>query len=61
MPKDGHKRRMKCLTWRFLSASEYDKKVANKQAWNNFWVALGEGMACKSSRPILLYYNIFWE
>ena len=32
-----------------LSASEYDKKVANKQAWNNFWVALGEGMAASNA------------
>lgn len=32
-----------------LSASEYDKKVANKQAWNNFWVALGEGMAASQA------------
>lgn len=32
-----------------LSASEYDKKVANKQAWNNFFVALGEGMAANQA------------
>lgn len=32
-----------------LSASEYDKKVANKQAWNKFWVALGEGMAASQA------------
>src|SRR5574344_123819 len=32
-----------------LSASEYDKKVANKQAWNNLWVALGEGMAASQA------------
>lgn len=32
-----------------LSASEYDKKVANKQAWKNFWVALGEGMAASNA------------
>lgn len=28
-----------------LTAYEYDKKVANKQAWNNFFVGFGEGMA----------------
>ena len=32
-----------------LSAAEYDKKVAKKQAWNNFWVALGEGMAANQA------------
>jgi hypothetical protein len=32
-----------------LSSAEYDKKVANKQAWNNFWVALGEGMAANQA------------
>ena len=37
-----------------LSASEYDKKVANKQAWNNFWVALGEGMAAIPVEVLML-------
>ena len=32
-----------------LSAATYDKKVANRQAWNNFWVALGEGMAASQA------------
>ena len=32
-----------------LSSYEYDKKVANKQAWSNFWVALGEGMAASNA------------
>ena len=32
-----------------LSSYEYDKKVANKQAWNNFWVGLGEGMAAANA------------
>lgn len=32
-----------------LSAAEYDKKVANRQAWNNFWVALGEGLAASGA------------
>ena len=32
-----------------LSNAEYDKKVANKQAWNNFWNALGEGMAASQA------------
>lgn len=28
-----------------LSYAEYDKIVKNKQRWDNFWVALGEGLA----------------
>lgn len=28
-----------------LTYAEYDKIVKNKQRWNNFWVALGEGLA----------------
>lgn len=28
-----------------LSYEDYDKIVKNKQRWNNFWVALGEGLA----------------
>lgn len=32
-----------------LSSDEFDKKVAKKQAWNNFWVALGEGMAASTA------------
>jgi hypothetical protein len=28
-----------------LTYAEYDKIVKRKQSWNNFWVALGEGMA----------------
>ncbi|MBO5602217.1 MAG: sulfur globule family protein [Prevotella sp.] len=36
---------VKTIPLEVLSSYEYDKKVAQKQAWNNFWVALGEGMA----------------
>lgn len=32
-----------------LSAVEFDKKVANKQAWGKFLVALGEGMAASQA------------
>ena len=32
-----------------LSAREYDKTVARKQAWNNFWVAFGQSMAASSA------------
>ena len=32
-----------------LSAREYDKTVARKQSWNNFWVALGQSMAASSA------------
>lgn len=35
----------KTIPLEILSSQDYDKKVANKQAWNNFFVALGEGMA----------------
>ena len=39
----------KTIPLEILSSYEYDKKVANKQAWSNFWVALGEGMAASSA------------
>ena len=32
-----------------LNSYEYDKKVANKQAWSNFWVSLGEGVAASNA------------
>jgi hypothetical protein len=32
-----------------LSYAEYDKIVKKKQRWNNFWVALGEGLAAYSA------------
>lgn len=40
---------IKTIPLEVLSSYEYDKKVANKQAWNNFWVALGEGMAASNA------------
>lgn len=39
----------KTIPLEILSSYEYDKKVANKQAWSNFWVALGEGMAASNA------------
>ncbi len=36
---------VKTIPLQIFSSREYDKKVAHKQAWNNFWAALGEGMA----------------
>lgn len=39
----------KTIPLEILSSYEYDKKVSNKQAWNNFWVALGEGMAASNA------------
>ena len=39
----------KTIPLEILSSYEYDKKVANKQAWSNFWVALGEGMAANNA------------
>lgn len=39
----------KTIPLKILSSYEYDKKVANKQAWSNFWVALGEGMAANNA------------
>lgn len=35
----------KTIPLKILSSYEYDKIVANKQAWNNFLVELGESMA----------------
>lgn len=35
----------KTIPLQVFTAYEYDKKVKNRQAWNNFFVALGEGMA----------------
>ena len=32
-----------------LTANEYDSKVSRRQTWNNFFVALGEGMAASSA------------
>lgn len=40
---------LKTIPLEVLSSYEYDKKVARKQAWNNFWVALGEGMAASNA------------
>lgn len=40
---------IKTIPLKVLSSYEYDKKVANKQAWNNFFVALGEGMAASNA------------
>lgn len=40
---------IKTIPLEVLSSYEYDKKVANKQAWNNFWVAFGEGMAASNA------------
>ena len=45
--KDGQV--SKTIPLEILSSYEYDKKVANKQAWSNFWVALGEGMAANNA------------
>ena len=39
----------KTIPLEILSSYEYDKKVAIKQAWSNFWVALGEGMAASNA------------
>lgn len=39
----------KTIPLEILSSYEYDKKVANKQVWSNFWVALGEGMAASNA------------
>lgn len=40
---------VKTIPLEVLSSYEYDKKEARKQAWNNFWVALGEGMAASNA------------
>ena len=40
---------VKTFPMEILSAYEYDKKVKRKQSWNNFWVALGEGMAASNA------------
>ncbi len=45
--KDGQIK--KTIPLEVLSSAQYDKKVANRQAWNNFWVALGEGMAASQA------------
>ena len=39
----------KVFDMQLLSASEYEKTVGRKQSWNNFWVALGQGMAASSA------------
>lgn len=39
----------KTIPLEILSSYEYDKKVANKQAWSNFWVGLGESMAASNA------------
>lgn len=39
----------KTIPLEVLSSYEYDKKVANKQAWSNFWVGLGEGLAASNA------------
>lgn len=39
----------KTIPMEILSSYEYDKTVKRKQAWNNFWVALGEGMAAANA------------
>lgn len=39
----------KYIDLQVLSAAEYDKKVASKQSWNNFWVAVGEGVAASAA------------
>lgn len=43
------KKKKKMFDMKVLSALEYDKKVAKKQAWNNFWVAVEEGMAASQA------------
>ena len=40
---------LKIIPLEILSSYEYDKKVANKQAWNNVLVALGEGIAASNA------------
>ena len=35
----------KTIPLEVLTASKYDNIVANKQGWNNFWAALGGGLA----------------
>ena len=39
----------KAIPLEILASYEYDKKVANKQKWSNFWVALGEGIAASNA------------
>ena len=39
----------KTIPLEVLTSYEYDKKVASKQAWSNFWVGLGEGMAASNA------------
>lgn len=40
---------VKTFPMEILSAYEYDKKVKRKQHWNNFWVALDEGIAASNA------------
>ena len=42
-----------------LSYTDYDKIVKRKQNWNNFWVALGEGMAAYSAGQSLSLIHIY--
>ena len=39
----------KTIPMEILSSYDYDKIVKRKQSWNNFWVALGEGMAASNA------------
>lgn len=39
----------KTIPLEVLDSYEYDKVVKKKQNWNNFWVALGEGMAASGA------------
>lgn len=39
----------KTIPMEILPSYEYDKTVKRKQSWNNFWVALGEGMAAANA------------
>lgn len=39
----------KTMPLKVLNSYEYDKIVKKKQNWNNFWVALGEGLAASNA------------
>ena len=39
----------KTIPLQVFTAYEYDKKVKNRQAWNNFFVALGESLAAENA------------
>lgn len=39
----------KTIPMEILSSYEYDKKVANKQAWSSFWNSFGEGVAASNA------------